>query len=86
MRILEPESLHQTAKPNFLKSLLEFSRETDTSATYLFAIVLDYVLGNAYTGREEELGFCLEKRKSRPVHGVIATDLDSADDLPLLTG
>ena len=57
----------------------------DTLAPYLFAIVLDYVLRNTFSGREEELGFKLQKRKSRRVPPVVVTDLDFADDLALLS-
>ena len=47
----------------------------DTLAPYLFAIVLD----------EEELGFHLQKRQSQRVPPTIVTDLDSADDLALIS-
>ena len=33
----------------------------DTLDPYLFAIVLDYVMRKTYQGREEELGFHLQK-------------------------
>ena len=33
----------------------------DTLAPYLFAIVLDYVMRETYRGREDELGFKLQK-------------------------
>ena len=36
----------------------------DTLAPYLFIIVLDYALRKAINCREEELGFCLKKRRS----------------------
>jgi hypothetical protein len=39
--------------------------EADTLAPYLFVIVLDYALREAISGKEEELGFQLTKRRSR---------------------
>ena len=57
----------------------------DTLAPYLFIIVLDYVLRNAIEGREEQLGLTLERRRSRRVGPKVATDIDFADDLALLS-
>ena len=57
----------------------------DTLAPYLFAIVLDHVLRKTFTGKEEELGFKLERQWSRRKPAVVVTDLDFADDLALLT-
>ncbi|XP_072028300.1 uncharacterized protein [Amphiura filiformis] len=48
----------------------------DTLATYLFVIVLDYALRMAIDGKEEALGFQLERRKSRRVGPEVVTDLD----------
>ena len=56
----------------------------DTLAPFLFAIVLDYAMRKALDGREEELGFKLEKRRSRRHPPVIVTDTDFADDIALL--
>ena len=39
----------------------------NTLAPYLFVIVLDYALRTAIDGREEELGFHLQRWKSRRV-------------------
>ena len=57
----------------------------DTLAPYLFVIVLDYALRTAIDGREEELGFHLERRRSRRVGPEVVTDLDFADDIALLS-
>ncbi len=57
----------------------------DTLAPYLFIIVLDYALRKAIHGKEEELGFCLKKRRSRRVGPEVITDLDFADDIALLS-
>ena len=60
----------------------------DTLTPYLFVIVLDYVLRTwrtAIDGREEDLGFHLEKRKSRRVGPEVITDFDFADDIALLS-
>ena len=55
----------------------------DTLAPYLFAIVLDHVLRKTFLGRESELGFKLQRQRSRRNPAVIVTDLDFADDLAL---
>ena len=57
----------------------------DTLAPYLFAIVFDYAMRKAINGREEELGFQLERRRSRRQHPVIITDTDFADDIALIS-
>ena len=57
----------------------------DTLAPYLFVIVLDYVMHQTLEGREEELGFQLERRKSRRIGPKVITDLDFADDIALIT-
>ena len=56
----------------------------DTLAPYLFAIVLDFVLRKTFAGREEDLGFQLQRQRSRRIPAVTVTDLDFADDLALL--
>ena len=57
----------------------------DTLAPYLFAIVLDYAMRKAIDGREEELGFQLQRRRSRRQPPVIVTDTDFADDIALIS-
>ena len=57
----------------------------DTLAPYLFVIVLDYALRMAIDGKEEELGFHLERKKSRRIGPVVVTGLDFADDIALLS-
>ena len=57
----------------------------DTLAPYLFVVVLDYALGKAISGREEELGFTLERRQSSRKPASCITDLDFVDDLVLLS-
>ena len=57
----------------------------DTLAPYLFAIVVDYVMRKAISGREEELGFTIRPRRSRRNPSVNVTDLDFADDIALLS-
>ena len=49
-------------------------------------IVLDYALRIAIEGQEEELGFHLERRRSRRVGPEVLTDLDFADDIALISG
>ncbi len=56
-----------------------------TLSQYLFVIVLDYALGTAIDGREEELVFQLERRRSRRQGPTVVTDLDFADDIALLS-
>ena len=57
----------------------------DTLAPYLFAIVLDYATRKAIGGREEELGFKLDHRRSCQQHPVVLTDTDFADDIAIMT-
>lgn len=57
----------------------------DTLAPYLFAIVLDYAMRQAISGREEELGFKLDRRSSRRHHPIILTDTDFADEIAITT-
>jgi ribosomal protein S18 len=47
--------------------------------------VLDYVLRKTFTGKEEELGFTLQRKRSRRTPAITVTDLDFADDLALLS-
>ena len=49
-------------------------------------IVVDYALRDAISGREEELGFQIERRQSRRIRPEVLTDLDFADDIALLSG
>ena len=56
-----------------------------TLAPYIFAIVLDYAMRRAIDGREEELGFKVDRRRSRRHHPVVITDTDFADDIGITT-
>ena len=55
----------------------------DTLAPYIFIICLDYVLRKALD-KNIELGFTLERRKSRRHPALKITDVDYADDLAVL--
>ena len=55
----------------------------DTPGSYLFAIVLDYVMRQAIGNQDMELGFELERRRSRRHPAVVITDLDFADAIAL---
>jgi len=57
----------------------------DTLAPYLFIIALDYALGRAINGKEEQLGFTVTPRKSRRVGSKMKTDFDFADDIALVS-
>jgi hypothetical protein len=57
----------------------------DTLAPYLFVIAIDYLMRMATAGREEELGFTINKRKSRRIGPEVITDLDFADDIALIS-
>lgn len=57
----------------------------DTLAPFLFAIVLDYAMRQAIGDREHELGFEIERRRSRRHPPVVVSDLDFADDIALLS-
>lgn len=47
---------------------------------HLRYIVLNYAMRRAIDGREEELGFKVDRRRSRRHHPVVITDTDFADD------
>ena len=57
----------------------------DTLAPYLFIIVLDYCLRSAINGREEQLGFTVNPRRSRRIGPLMVTDLDFVDDIALVS-
>ena len=48
-------------------------------------IILDYASRMAIDGKEEELGFHLERRNSRRIGPLVVTELDFADDIALLS-
>lgn len=45
--------------------------------------MIDYAMGQDIDGREEELGFCIEKKKRRIHPPVITIDTDFAEDIAL---
>ena len=57
----------------------------DALAPYLFAIVIDYTMRQAVGDQELDLGFKLDKRRSRRRQPITITDLDFADDIALLS-
>ena len=57
----------------------------DTLAPYLFVIVLDYIMRKTYDGKEEQMGFEVQKKQSRRIPAITVTDLDFADDLAVIT-
>ena len=57
----------------------------DTLTPFLFIIVLDYAMRSAIQGREEELGFELEPKKSHRYPAIILTDLSYAYDITLVS-
>ena len=57
----------------------------DTLAPFLLVIVLDYAVRKFATGRKEDLGFTLVKRRSKRQPALCLCDLDFADDLVLLS-
>ena len=54
--------------------------QSDALALYLFAIVIDYTMRQAVGDQELDLGFKLDKRRSRRRQLIAITDLDFADD------
>ena len=78
-RVLTPDG--ETEWFNILAGVLQ----GDTLAPFLFAIVLDYAMRTALEGREEELGFKLERTRIKINPPVIVTDTDFADDIALLS-
>ena len=77
-RVVSPDG--ETDSFNIVAGVLQ----GDTLAPYLFAIVLDYAMRQAYNGKEEELGFTLNKRTCRRIGPAVVTDADFADDIALL--
>ena len=77
-RVISPDG--ETDYFNIVAGVLQ----GDTLAPYLFAIIVDYLIRNAIHGKEEELGFILQPRKSNRVPATVVTDLDFADDIALL--
>ena len=57
----------------------------DTLAPYPFAIVIDYCMRQAIGDDAERLELTLERRKRRRVGPKIITDVDSADDIALIS-
>ena len=57
----------------------------DALAPYLFAIVIHYTMRQAVGDQELDLGFKLDKRRSRWRKPIAITDLDFADDIALLS-
>ena len=56
----------------------------DTLAPYLFAIVIDWVMRNTINDCSEDVGFTIQRRRSRRQPAVEETDLAFADDIALL--
>ena len=79
-KVISPDG--ETAEFEILAGVLQ----GDTLAPYLFVIVLDFALRIAIEGREEELGFHLDRRRSRRIGPEVVTDFDFADDIALLSG
>ena len=57
----------------------------DALAPYLSAIVIDYTMRQAVGDQELDLGFKLDKRRSRRRPPIAITDLDFADEITLLS-
>ena len=57
----------------------------DALAPYLFAIVINYTMRQAIGDQELDLGFKLDKRRSRRQQPIAITNLDFADDIALLS-
>ena len=55
-----------------------------TLAQYLFIKALDYALGKAINGREEELGYQIQRGQNRRIRYVCISYLDFADDIALI--
>ena len=57
----------------------------DNLAPFLFIIALDYAMRLAIDGRESEIGFEIERKKSRRHPAVNVTDFSYADDVALFS-
>ena len=78
-RVLTPDG--ETEFFNIVAGVLQ----GDTLAPFLFAIVLDYVMRQALNDRVEDLGFYLDRKRSRRHQPIIITDTDFADDIALIS-
>ena len=86
IEVMYNETLAKVISPDGSTELFKIMKgvlQGDTLAPYLFVIVLDYALRKAIIGREEELGFLLESRRSRRYQAKCLTDLEFADDIML---
>ena len=59
--------------------------EGDTLAPYIFKIMIDYAMRQAIGNNDLELGFKLDRKRSRRHTPILITDLDFADDIALVT-
>ena len=57
----------------------------DTSAPFLFVLVVDYAMWQAINGHEEQLGLEITPRKSRQHPAIKVTDMLFGDDVALLS-
>ena len=56
----------------------------DTLAPYIFTIMIDYAMRQAIGNDALELGFKLDRKRSRSHNPNVITDLDFADDIALM--
>ena len=75
----------KVTSPDGETELLACVLQGDMLAPYLFVNVLGYALRTAIDGREEKLGFQLERSRSWRVGPEVITDFDFADDIALLS-
>ena len=78
-RVITPDG--ETEVFNIVAGVLQ----GDTLAPYLFTIVLDHIMRQTVGDIESELGFEIERRRSRRHPSTAISDLDFADDIALLS-
>ena len=57
----------------------------DTLAPYIFTLMIDYAMRQAIGNDALDLGFKLDRKRSRRHNPDVITDLDFADDIALVT-
>ena len=80
------ESLsHNTGWKNWFLWTTDWGLQGDTLAPYIFSIVLDYAMTRVLDGREEDLGFKIDRRRSRRHHPVLIIDTGFAYNIAITT-
>ena len=78
-KVMTPEGLTEAFK------ILAGVLQGETLASYLFIIVVDYIMRTAMSNLEEPVGFTIRPRQSRRHPAEKLADVEFADDVALIT-